>query len=80
MKFSTYNVRNILNQERKELRDIESGANIFINEDLTKKISKLLFSAHTLTCADLISAAYSTDGKILDRDLGDNHHLIKSNF
>ena len=28
--------------------------------------------------ADLLKAAYSTDGKILVRDLEDNRHMIKS--
>ena len=76
MKFSTYNARNRLYQQCKDLRDIP--ANMFINEDLTKKRSKLLFSARTLASADLLKAVYSTDGKILIRDINNFLENISS--
>ena len=37
VKFSTYNARNRLYQEHKDLRNYESCADVFISEDLTRK-------------------------------------------
>ena len=71
VKFTTYNVRNKVYQERKELRNTETLKSVFINEDLTKKRSKLLFEARTLARADHLKAAYSSDGRIFVIDKED---------
>lgn len=77
VKFARYNARNKLYQKRKELRSIPVMTSIFINEDLTKKRSKLLFNARILARAKLLKAAYSSDGKIFVRDAEDTRYLIK---
>ena len=60
------------------MRNYESYADVFINEDQTRKRSKPLFNARTLARADLLTAAYSSDGKIFVKDLEDHRHMIKS--
>ena len=79
VKFTRYNTRNKLYQVRKQLRDKPSRKTVFINEDLTRKRSKLLFDARTLVRVKALKAAYSFDGRIFVRDLDDKRHLIKSN-
>ena len=78
VKFARYNARDKLYQECKDLRNLETHANVFINEDLTKKRSKLLFDGRTLARAEIVKAAYSTDWKLYIRDHEDNRHMIKS--
>ena len=48
VKFATYNAKQRLYMKRKDLRDIEERPNVFINDDLTKTRSKLLFDARSL--------------------------------
>ena len=78
LKFATYNARDKLYQERKELRNTETLKSVFLNEDLTKKRSKLLYDARTLAHAKLLNAAYSSDGKIFVIDKEDKRHLVKT--
>ena len=68
VKFATYNARDKLYQERKELRNTETLKSVFLNKDLTKKRSKLLYDARTLAHAKLLNAAYSLDKR----------HLVKT--
>ena len=70
VKFTTYNARNRLFQERKSLRetDNEDLNNIFLNEDLTKRRSKILFEARKLRRSNKLKSAFSSDGKIIVRD------------
>ena len=70
VKFVTYNARNRLFKERKFLRetDNEDLKSIFLNEDLTKRRSKILFEARKLRRSNKLIAAYSSDGKIIVRD------------
>ena len=78
VKFATYNARNRLFQERKTLRETadEDLKNIFLNEDLTKRRSEILFEARKLRRSGKIKAAYSSDGKITVRDKKDKKHMI----
>ena len=78
VKFARNNVRDQVFQVRKELRNTTQLKSIFINEDLTKKRSKLLFGARTLRRANVIKAAYSSGGNIFIRDNSDIRHSIKS--
>ena len=78
VKFARYNTRAMLYNERKDLRNLETHKNVYINEDLTKKRSKLLYDARILARAEIVKAAYSTDGKLYIRDHGDTRHTIKS--
>ena len=78
MKFATYNARNRLFKERKFLRetDNEDLKSIFLNEDLTKRRSEILFEARKLRRSNKLIAAYSSDGKIIVRDKKDKKHQI----
>ena len=78
VKFATYNARQRLFQMKKELRGNEELSSVFINEDLTKARSKLLFDARTLVRAKKLNAAYSSDGKLFVRDKDDRRQLIQS--
>lgn len=78
VQFVTYNARQRLFQMRKELRGNDELGSVFINEDLTKTRSKVLFDARTLVRAKKLNAAYSSDGKLFVRDKDDRRHLIHS--
>ena len=80
VKFTSYNTRHRLFQMRKDLRETENDELkvVFINEDLTKTRSKILFEARIPRRENKLKAAYSSDGKILVRDLEDKRHIINS--
>ena len=80
VKFTSYNARDRLFQMHKDLRETENDELkvVFINEDLTKTRSKILFEARILRRENKLKAAYSSDGKILVRDLEDKRHIINS--
>ena len=76
VKFTSYNARQKLYRQRKELRDSESLSGVFINEDLTRIRSKLLFDARSLVRAKKLLASYSSDGKIFVLDEAIKRHVI----
>ena len=80
VKFTSYNARNRLFQERKFLRetDNEELKCIFLNEDLTKRRSEILFEARKLRRAKKLKSAYSSDGKIIVREINDTKHQINT--
>ncbi|MCG8049332.1 MAG: septum formation initiator family protein [Candidatus Thiodiazotropha endolucinida] len=80
VKFTSYNARQRLYLKRKNLREsMNRDMNrIFINEDLTKPRSKLLYDSRSLVRVKLLKNAYSTDGKIFVRDNNDERHMIKT--
>lgn len=80
VKFATYGARQRIYLKRMDLRESENGdmKTVFINEDLTKIRSKLLFDARTLVKGDKLKSAYSADGKIFVRDNSDDRYLIKT--
>ena len=80
VKFTSYNARHNLFQMRKELPTTENAnlKSIFINEDLTKIRSQILFEARNFRRGRKLNAAYSSDGKILIRDLKDKRHIVTS--
>ena len=65
---------------RKDLREMENDQLkvAFINEGLTKTRSKILCEVRILRRENQLKAAYSSDGKILVRDLEDKWHSINS--
>lgn len=77
VKFATYNARQRLYIKRRDLRQTGNMNNVFINEDLTKKRSKLLYDARCLVRAKKLKSAYASDGKIFVRDEHDRRQLIK---
>lgn len=78
VKFATYRTRQRLYSQRKALRDMERMGNVFVNEDLTRKRSEILFYARRFVKGKKLKSAYSSDGKIFVYDNGDNRHLIKT--
>ena len=78
VKFTSYNARNRLFQARKILRETENEdlKDIFVNEDLTKRRSEILFEARKLRRANKLNSAYSSDGKIIVRDKKDTKYQI----
>lgn len=78
VKFATYNARRRLFIKRKDLRDMEHMKHLYVNEDLTKLRSKLLYDARCLFRVDILKAAYASDGKVFVRDQEDHRHLIKT--
>lgn len=77
VKFATYNAKQRLYVKRKNLRETASMNSIFINEDLTKKRSKLLYDARCLVRMKKLKSAYASDGKIFVRDNLERRHLIR---
>ena len=77
VKFATYNARQRLYIKRRDLRQTRNMNHVFINEDLTKKRSKLLYNARCLVRTKKLKSAYASDGKIFVRDEHDRRHLIK---
>lgn len=68
----------MLYELRNDLRELENCTSVFINEDLTKRRSKLLFDARTLVHVNLLKAAYSSDGKLFVRDKEDKtYHKLR---
>ena len=75
VKFSTY--RNRQNFYRKRTALKSSGhSGVFINEDLTKFRSGILFDARKLVKAQLIKSAWSSDGNVLVKDNRDVVHRV----
>lgn len=80
VKFTSYNARYRLFQMRKELRETENEElkTIYLNEDLTRLRSGILFEARSLKRAKKLNSAYSSDGKLFIRDLTDTRIQISS--
>ena len=76
VKFATYNARHRLYSMRKELRTTDMNR-VFINEDLTRYRSKLLFDARSLVRCNKLKSAYSSDGKIFIRDHNDHCSVVR---
>ena len=77
VKFTSYRARQKLYKKRTELKD--KGYNgVFLNEDLTKLRSKVLFEARKVVKADRAKGAWSSDGNILIKDYGDVVHRLTS--
>ena len=77
-KFVSYNARDRLFKVRRVLRGLGGNKLVYINEDLARNRSKLLYEARTLMQGKKIKSAYSSDGKIFIRDLSDTRHIIRT--
>lgn len=51
---------------------------VFVNKDLTKKRSSLLYQARTLVKSERLKGAWSSDGTVLIKDTEDNVHRVTS--
>jgi exosome complex exonuclease DIS3/RRP44 len=67
VKFVSYRARNLVFKSRSKLKNC-GYKDIFINEDLTKSRSALLYKARILTKNGKIQGAWSSDGSILIKD------------
>ena len=72
VKFSGYSPRNAIYINRKNLKN----TGIFINEHLTLFRSKIMYVARQLKKANLISNAWSSDGRLLVKDKADKVHIV----
>ena len=77
VKFSTYRYRQAFFKQRTVLKDT-GHRGVFVNEDLTKVRSGILFESRKLVKAELLKGAWSSDGNILVKDLKDYVHRITS--
>lgn len=77
VKLSTFRSREKLYRARRQLKDT-GHAGVYINEDLTKFRSSLLYTGRKLVKARRILGAWSTNGTILIKD-NDNivHRIVK---
>ena len=75
VKFATFRTRQKLYKVRSSLKD--KGYNrVFLNEDLTKVRSKVLFDCRSIVKAKGAKGAWTSDGTILIRDLNDVVHRV----
>ena len=75
VKFATYRSRQSFYKRRTLLKQRDHQG-VFVNEDLTKFRSGLLFNARSLTKVELLKGAWSSDGNILVKDMNDKVHRI----
>lgn len=77
IKLATYRARLDLYKRRTSLK--QSGhAGVFINEDLTRKRSNMLFHARRLLKAQRLKGAWSSDGTVLVKDNDNKVHRVAS--
>ena len=77
VKFASYRARQKLYKMRTSLKD-NGYAGVFLNEDLTRKRSNVLFEARKVVKADCAKGAWSADGNILIKDFTDKVHRLSS--
>ena len=77
VKFATYRSRQKFFKRRTALKDT-GYRGVFVNEDLTRQRSSLLYEARKLFKSSLVKGAWSSDGTILVRDQSDRIHRINS--
>ena len=77
VKFTSYRARQKRYKMRTALKD-NGYAGVFLNEDLTKHRSRVLFEARKVVKADCAKGAWSSDGNILIKDFTDKVHRLSS--
>lgn len=78
VKFTSYRARALMFQSKKKLENNEIFESVYINEDLTKRRSELLYNARKLKNTGAVKSAFSRDGRIFILDNQDHRHLIHS--
>ena len=76
VKFSTYNARRRVIEQKSRLKSMNNR--IFINEQLTKKRSTLYYEARKLVKARKVKQAWTYDGLVLVRNNDDKVQPIKN--
>ena len=77
VKFATYRSRQNLYKLRNKLKDTGHEGE-FVNEDLTRFRSGVLFEARKLVKVKFVQGAWASDGNILVKDNSDDVHRISS--
>ena len=77
VKFATYRARHRLYDNRASLKNSKHDG-IFLNEDLTKTISKLLSDARLKVKGDYLQGAWSMDGRLFIKDFKDKVFRLTS--
>ena len=77
IKFTSYRARKKLYTMKKYLKENGYGG-VFLNEDLTRTRSKVLFEARKVVKSDRVKGAWSADGNILIKDFADKVHRLSS--
>ena len=72
--FTSYPDKKTVMQKRKAILEAHSG--IYVNEDLTRLRSKMLFLARQKKRANIISDAWSVDGRIVIKDIRNKIHYV----
>ena len=78
VKFISYRARQKLYKKRAALRAVNNYKRSYINEDLTKKRSSLLYAARQLAKQHVILSTWSSDGTVLVKNREDRIHVINS--
>lgn len=73
VKFISYRARQKLYQVRRELKEFKGREGVFVNEDLTKERSHVLFNARSLVRSSKLEGAWSQDGTVLVKIAAQNH-------
>lgn len=77
VKFTSYRARQKILKMRSALKD-NGYVGVFLNEDLTKHRSEVLYEARKAVKSDTVKGAWSSDGNILIRDHNDKIHRVYS--
>lgn len=75
-RITNYHLRHRLIKESKNLSKIEGMRGISVNQELTKRRSKLAYEARQLVKAGVIKSTFVWDGKIFLIDKQENKHLV----
>ena len=75
VKFSTYRNRLTFYKQRTLLKE-RGHTGVFVNEDLTKFRSGLLYDARRLTKVSSVKGAWSSDGNVLVKDNDEKVHRV----
>ena len=79
-KFVSYRYKHevVLNREKLKSATNDSSSQVYINDDLTRMRATLLFKARTQKRDKKINDAWTSDGRILIKDLANKIHPISN--
>ena len=78
VKFTSYRSRSRVFQSKKKLENNSVFPKTYINEDLTKTRSELLYKARKMKNSGRLKSAFSRDGRIFVLDTNERRHLVTS--
>ncbi|KAK3086271.1 hypothetical protein FSP39_016109 [Pinctada imbricata] len=77
-RITNYHLRHRLIKESKNLSKVEGMRGVSVNQELTKKRSKLAYEARQMVKAGVIKSTFIWDGKIFLVDKQEKKHLVTS--